>query len=302
MPPPNIDAVIELLKAGANPNSYSSDGNMFQILALDNKNYSLSKNIIKALTKAGGKVDDHYEPNEKRNIILPRILWTSPNFFENILDDVTYGDIILFINSSPALTCAVLNDNPELVDLFLELKANPDIINIEGKTALDYADELPENSRIKKSSVFSKLENATTLKKKKQRNYDLVDNRSRGQLDKLIKDNKVPDYISDSGRFSFNKKYKGGFVDIRGTNVRLRSQPNTQARVIASGNEDMWLDGNTIEYLGEWTNPESERWVLGDYQAYNMDQPQTVWIYGKYTELVTEKDYEERLQIEAGEY
>ncbi len=298
----NIDAVIELLKAGANPNSYSSDGNMFQILALDNKNYSLSKNIIKALTKAGGKVDDHYEPNEKRNIILPRILWTSPNFFENILDDVTYGDIILFINSSPALTCAVLNDNPELVDLFLELKANPDIINIEGKTALDYADELPENSRIKKSSVFSKLENATTLKKKKQRNYDLVDNTSRGQLDKLIKDNKVPDYISDSGRFSFNKKYKGGFVDIRGTNVRLRSQPNTQARVIASGNEDMWLDGNTIEYLGEWTNPESERWVLGDYQAYNMDQPQTVWIYGKYTELVTEKDYEERLQIEAGEY
>lgn len=298
----NIDAVIELLKAGANPNSYSSEGNMFQIIALDNKNYSVSKNIIKALIKAGGKVDEHYETDKKRNIILPRTSWTSQNFSENILDDATDNDIRSFIFSSPALTCAVLNDNPELVDLFLELKANLDIINIEGKTALDYANDLPENSRIKKSSVFSKLQDATTLKKKKQSNYNLVDNMNIDRLNKLIDANKVPDYIRDSGRFSFNKKYKGGFIDIRGTNVRLRSQPNTQSRIIASGNEDMWLDGNTIEYLGEWTNPEGERWVLGDYQAYNMEQPQTVWIYGKYTELVTEKDFEERLQIEAGEY
>lgn len=298
----NIDAAIELLKAGANPNSYSSDGNMFQMIALNDKDFSVSKNIIKALIKSGGKVDEHYEIDKKRNIILPRASWTSKNFSENILDDATDNDIRSFIFSSPALTCAVLNDNPELVDLFLELKANPDIINIEGKTALDYANDLPENSRIKKSSVFSKLQDATTLKKKKQSNYNLVDNMNIDRLNKLIDANKVPDYIRDSGRFSFNKKYKGGFIDIRGTNVRLRSQPNTQARIIASGNEDMWLDGNTIEYLGEWTNPEGERWVLGDYQAYNMEQPQTVWIYGKYTELVTEKDFEERLQIEAGEY
>ena len=298
----NIDAVIELLKAGANPNSYSSDGNMFQIIALDNKNYSLSKNIVQALIRARGKIDEHFELDEKKDIVLPRNLWTSQNIFENILDNVSDTEVTLFIVSSPALTCAVLNDNPELVDLFLELKADPDIINVEGKTALDYAEELPENSRIKKSNVFSKLQNATTIRKKKPSNYDLVDNTSRGQLDKLIRANKVPDYVRDSGRFSFNKKYQGGFIDIRGTNVRLRSQPNTQARIISSGNEDMWLDGNIIEYLGEWTNPEGERWVLGDYQASNMTQPQTVWIYGKYTELVTEKDFEERVSIEAGEY
>ena len=138
---------------------------------------------------------------------------------------------------------------------------------------------------------------------KKPSNYDTINSTSRKQLDKLIKARKVPDYVRDSGHFYFNSVYKGGFVEINGENVRLRSQPNTQSRVIASGNNAMWIDGQYTYYLGEWTSPKGERWILADYEGYRNGKRaknQPVWIFGQYTELRTEKDFDEMMSAEFG--
>ena len=293
----DVNAVLDFLSNGADPNFV--DGNKISLLqtVIMTEDETLSKNdkrrIVSAMIKNGADVNYHGESG---------------------------------ISSTTPLSLAVQNDDSEIAKILLDNGADPDLKDDTGYTAVDYANMLMKNSKIRKSNFFPKPqknnntedtqtkvvramreeeedegdEQEQVSKVKASKNYRTSETQT--QLDKLIRDKKVPDYIRDSGRFSFNKKYKGGFIDIRGTNVRLRSQPNTQARIIASGNEDMWLDGNTIEYLGEWTNPEGERWILGDYQAANTTRPQTVWIYGKYTELVTEKNFEERLQIEAGEY
>ena len=108
--------------------------------------------------------------------------------------------------------------------------------------------------------------------------------------------------MRDSGRFYFDRRFEGGFVDIRGENVRLRSQPNTQSRIIAECRDEMWIDGNYTYYLGEWTNPQGERWIVADYEGFKNGKStplRPVWIFGKYTELITRKDFEERLSAEA---
>ena len=293
----DVNAVLDFLSNGADPNFV--DGNKISLLqtVIMTEDETLSKNdkrrIVSAMIKNGADVNYHGESG---------------------------------ISSTTPLSLAVQNDDSEIAKILLDNGADPDLKDDTGYTAVDYANMLMKNSKIRKSNFFPKpqknnnTEDTQTKVVRAMRDEEedegdeqeqvskvkaTKSNRvseSETQLDKLLRAKKVPDYIRDSGRFSFNKKYQGGFIDIRGTNVRLRSQPNTQSRIIASGNEDMWLDGNTIEYLGEWTNPEGERWVLGDYQAYNMDQPQTVWIYGKYTQLLTEKDYEERMSVEFGEY
>ena len=282
----NVEAALELLRNNATPNY------------IDNDSCSILQHLIMI-------EDDIINSTDKRKIILSMI--------KNGADVNYHGES--GISSSTALSLAVQNDDAEIAKILLDRGADPNLKDDSDNTAVDYANMLMKSSKIRKFGIFTEFQNNTDNVQTNAVQYeDNNDNRvskvsknsraseTQTQLDKLIRANKVPDYIRDSGRFSFNKKYKGGFVDISGTNVRLRSQPNTQARIIASGNEDMWLDGNIIEYLGEWTNSEGERWVLGDYQASNMNQPQAVWIYGKYTELVTEKGYEERISIEAGEY
>lgn len=58
---------------------------------------------------------------------------------------------------------AVLCDNADVVNILLDNKANANIRNVEKKTALDYARELPRNSSIKKTSTFEKLKKATKV-------------------------------------------------------------------------------------------------------------------------------------------
>lgn len=41
--------------------------------------------------------------------------------------------------------------------MLLDFNADPNIRSMEGKSALDYARELPNNSRIKRSGTFNRL-------------------------------------------------------------------------------------------------------------------------------------------------
>ena len=79
------------------------------------------------------------------------------------------------------------------------------------------------------------------------------------------------------------ENFSGGTVAITGVNVRMRSQPNTQANILgAVSKNEAW---NFPEYLGEWTNHQGDKWVAANFRDDD-DDIKTVWIFGQYTSLV----------------
>lgn len=113
---------------------------------------------------------------------------------------------------------------------------------------------------------------------KRMSNFDIAD--------KLVAEKKIPMYVRDKGDFVYNPDFK--IVGINGYNVNLRSQPNTKSNVVVQ------LSDSDIEewpsYLGEWTNPNGEYWVAGEYRAKGMAK--TVWIFGQYAQPMTREDYD----------
>ena len=90
------------------------------------------------------------------------------------------------------------------------------------------------------------------------------------RLDQLVSSGQVTQYVQDSGKFSYDSKYN--IVIITGNKVRLRSQPNTDSRIIDSANMD-----EVVLYHGEWTNPQGEKWILGQDYDYDSGPGEFVW-------------------------
>jgi hypothetical protein len=110
-----------------------------------------------------------------------------------------------------------------------------------------------------------------------QVNY--YENRNAAVLGNLISRGAIPQYVQDKGTFHFEPNCDE--VKITGNNVRLRSQPNTEARVIANVN-----NRETLSYYGEWVNPKGEKWILVGYNPELYDFEELVWVYGQYAEPV----------------
>ena len=180
----NTVAVKELLKAGANPNAwvtggYNFIGTPFHIVAFDYDDTSLAREIIAELVKAGGNINSHEElsPEEVRDlresssefgkndtIFLPRNQWTNEDPFYNMTDFFSHYAMGTFLTTFTPLMWAVIYDKPNIVDIFLDFNADINIRSIENKSAVDYANELPQNSKIKKSSEFERLQSKTVRK------------------------------------------------------------------------------------------------------------------------------------------
>ena len=102
-------------------------------------------------------------------------------------------------------------------------------------------------------------------------------------------------YVRDKGRFIYNTKMK--MVLITANNVRLRSQPNANANVIARGSKALW---GSIDYLGEWTHPNGDKWIVGLYDDWRYfpegetpeNEKKVIWVSAKYAKPVTWKEYE----------
>ena len=175
----NVIAVKELLKAGANPNVWDTGGFSFagtplHIVAFyynDKNDIHMARELITALIEAGADVNYHEEiPPEK----LKEIIEYDPEFVEDktifspqnqLVDGEPYFCIKIFSHATNGnflmtltpLMWAVFYDNPDMVNIFLDFNADVNIRSVENKTAVDYAKDLPANSKIKKSSVFRRL-------------------------------------------------------------------------------------------------------------------------------------------------
>ena len=113
------------------------------------------------------------------------------------------------------------------------------------------------------------------------------------QLEKLVSEGKIPDYVMSKGKFSYNSKYS--MVRVTGTGVRLRSQPNTQSKIIDTSDKGEW---GSIVYWGEWVHPNGEKWIVGLYDDWNSypektpeEDKKVVWVSAKFAKPVTEDEY-----------
>ena len=121
---------------------------------------------------------------------------------------------------------------------------------------------------------------------------------SYSRLEQLITQGKVPQYVKTTGNFDYNSAFEEfpGIVAPT-TNVNLRAEPNPNAKklgVISPQDPSQWPT-----YLGEWITPEGKRWVLGElaiddgkiHDANNPAKTISVWIFGRYTNLMDEGVY-----------
>lgn len=301
----NVEAIKELLKAGANSSVYISSRipTPLHFIAVQYKNSPDDvKSMIEAIKNASGDVNVHTELSQEdiadlnkyeeefakyKTIFLPRNQWKSDDPTDNIRDfsNATTGNLLATLTP---LMYAVLYDNTDVVNILLDVSADANIKSVEGKTALDYANELPDSSALKKSPAFEKLKAATTEKKAeisnpKDENFD--------RADKLVAEGKIPMYVRDKGKFFFNPDFEYGIVGINAQKVNLRSQPNTKANVVAQLSRSD--TGKWPVYLGEWTHPNGEHWVLGEYHKNGLGSGKgtPVWIFGKYADPMTEEMY-----------
>lgn len=176
----NSTAIVELLRGGANPNLWTSGGDSLHILATKystNNDYQIAENIIvPALIEAGANVNSHSELTEQEireieqyeedfaryhSMFIPRNQWTSNIPSQNMRDfsNATKGGLL---STLTPLMYAVLSDNPGIVNILLDNGANPNIHSADGKTAWDYARELPNNARLRTWEAFERLGNATS--------------------------------------------------------------------------------------------------------------------------------------------
>lgn len=111
----------------------------------------------------------------------------------------------------------------------------------------------------------------------------------------MTKSGKLPSYIVEKGTY----KYTPGInAVIPSENVRLRSQPSTSARVITTikagyNKGKSYIPPEISDYLGEWTSPKSEKWVLVNYRpslTSKEDEKKLGWIHGDYAVFVTDDD------------
>lgn len=167
----NISAVKELLKAGADPHIWSTgnNGSAFHIVASEYRNYSEAKAVVAELVKAGGNVNFHDEfTKEEINDWLQyeewenfRLQWTVDDPLSGPSRSLSHAARDDFLSSFTPLMYAVLYDNPNAVNILLDAGADPNIRNLEGKTALNYASDMPATTAIKRTATFNRLKSAT---------------------------------------------------------------------------------------------------------------------------------------------
>ena len=146
------------------------------------------------------------------------------------------------------------------------------VITVKDGTAIFEANDKAEASSYFEYGCFSGTYQARYYK-----------DRSAARVGDLVHWGSIPQYIQDRGKFSYDDNY--AMTKITGDNVRLRSQPNTDARVVAYVNR-----GEILGYQGEWTNPQGEKWILATYyneEIHHYEEFDYVWVYNQFTELIT---------------
>ena len=92
--------------------------------------------------------------------------------------------------------------------------------------------------------------------------------------------------MRDTGTFEFNPDYEDANVEIIRSSVRMRKQPNTKSRIVKTVSRIS--SRVSLKYLGEWTSPKGDKWVVCSYkenQKIRDVDAKIVWIFSEYIKL-----------------
>ena len=115
-------------------------------------------------------------------------------------------------------------------------------------------------------------------------------------LDYLIDEGLIPLYVKQRGQFIFpdlSDTDLSRVIRIKGDNVRLRSQPNTEARIMKAANT-----GDYFDYIGEWINPQGEKWFALVHEGAEGEIYEVAWVYGQFAEHLMAQQW---AQVTGGE-
>ena len=142
----NISAIRELLRAGADPNANLISSGLLEHLSYRARlDKAFAQNVLNMLIKKGINLNAH-QKTPPSDVRFP--------YEEKTMSMVEIRDLAA---SRTSLISAVIDDNPNFVDILLDAGVRVDLRDMFNKTAIDYAYELPTNSKIKKSHVYSRL-------------------------------------------------------------------------------------------------------------------------------------------------
>ena len=129
----SVEAVKQLLKAGANPNIKNEFGGTALTLALHQENYDLVPLLIEAGADVNVETDNGNFP------LLVAAARGNANTIQQLLDAGADANHQNQTKKDTALILASDNDHLEAVELLLKAGADPRLKNMRGKTALMYA-------------------------------------------------------------------------------------------------------------------------------------------------------------------
>lgn len=176
----NVAAKV-LLDAKADPNAWTEGGYNFvgtpcHIVAFEYRGASsaaAAREAIAAIVKAGGSVNGHEELSPEQlkqlreedaefakhgTIFLPRHQWTNDEPFQNMRANFSHWGMGTALTTFTPLMLAVIYDEADVVNILLDFGADVNIRSVENKSAVDYAKELPKQSKIRKTPrVFKRL-------------------------------------------------------------------------------------------------------------------------------------------------
>ena len=112
------------------------------------------------------------------------------------------------------------------------------------------------------------------------------------EIRRMVDDGKLQYYIVSKGQYRYTSGINSVYTT---TNVNLRSQPNTKANIITVVQKGYYGDGyitpELSDYLGEWTSPEGDTWVLVKYRTFTLakdSEKKLGWLSKKYVGFLTD--------------
>ncbi|MBR1657875.1 MAG: hypothetical protein IJ697_05360 [Synergistaceae bacterium] len=201
-----------------------------------------------------------------------------------------FSTVFLLLFVTVLLPLKIAEAMPETTPLFADLYSW--ILDDEGE---DFESSFESN-------VATYFSSPSDLKSEYDREFRILRNRkpysqeqARNEIARMIDAGELPYYIIGKGSYSYTPGINSVYTT---TNVNLRSQPNLEARIITvvrcggyGLTADGWVTPELSDYLGEWTNPNGDTWVLVKYRPYPTAKPgekKLGWLSGKYVRFFTD--------------